>query len=68
MNLISVSSSNIESVGYENNTLYVRFLNGSLYAYFNVSETVYLSLMSASSHGKYLNAYIKGIYQYSKLN
>lgn len=62
-----VSSSNLASVGYENGTLYVSFHSGSTYAYFGVPQSVYDELMAADSHGKYLNAHIKGVYGYKKL-
>lgn len=54
-----VNSSNIRSIGYENSTLEVEFLNGSIYQYFNIPENLYNSLMRASSHGGFLDAYIK---------
>ncbi len=62
-----VSSSDIASIGYENGNLYIRFLNGSTYEYFDVPQSVYAGLMSAGSHGKYFHAFIKGKYGYSKL-
>ncbi len=64
-----VESSNIESIGYDSrsNTLEVEFLNGTIYQYFDVPEKVFEGLMSADSHGKYLNANIKGIYRFSKV-
>ncbi|NLD11265.1 MAG: KTSC domain-containing protein [Clostridiales bacterium] len=68
MEMISVSSSNIDSIGYEGNTLYVRFHNGGFYAYSGVPESTYNELMSASSHGSYLASNIKGIYPYRKLD
>lgn len=68
MRMTPVNSSNICSIGYENNTLYVRFNSGSTYAYFNVPETIYRGLMSASSHGSYLARNVKGIYAYRKIN
>lgn len=67
MNMTSVSSSNIDSIGYEDNTLYVRFNSGALYAYYNVPQSTYAGLMSASSHGKYLAAYVKGNYRYQRI-
>lgn len=67
MNMISVSSSNIASIGYENGTLHVQFHSGGLYAYFDVPEYVYVELMAAASHGKYLRNHIKGRYQYARL-
>ena len=61
MHMIPVVSSNIKSIGYEDNTLYVCFNSGSTYKYLNVPKSVYDALMSASSHGGYLAAHIKGI-------
>lgn len=67
MNLTPVCSTNINSIGYEENTLYVLFNAGSLYAYHNVPYEVYNALMNAPSHGKYLANYIKGRYAYTRL-
>lgn len=67
MEMISVQSSDIASIGYENGTLHVQFHKGGLYAYFDVPEQVYLGLLSAPSKGKYLHAHIKNRYHYSKL-
>lgn len=64
-----VESSNIESIGYDSKsqTLEIEFLNGSIYQYFDVQHHIYDELMNADSHGKYLAAYIKGNYRYSKV-
>lgn len=65
-----VSSSNIASIGYDASemVLEVEFLNGAIYQYFDVPQSVYDGLMSASSHGSYLDAYVKkGGYRYSKI-
>lgn len=67
MRMIPVSSSNIRSIGYENDTLYIQFNNGSIYAYYNVPENVYTELMNAPSHGKYHAAYIKNSYKYQRI-
>ena len=67
MRMTPVSSSNISSIGYENGTLYVSFNSGGLYEYTNVPERVYYGLMTASSHGKYLAAHIKGNYPYRRI-
>ena len=67
MNMTPVSSSNLSSVGYENGTLYIRFHNGRLYAYYNVPVSVYEALMSAGSHGKYFNANIRNLYAYARI-
>ena len=66
--MIPVDSTNLESVGYENNTLYVLFHSGGLYSYDGVPYSLYQSLMSAPSKGKFLSQYIKNSYPYKKLN
>ena len=65
-----VSSSNVYSIGYDasTNTLEVQFNNGSVYQYYSVPSSIYQGLMSASSHGSYLHAYVKGVYQYRQIS
>lgn len=68
--MISVSSSNLAAVGYDasTQTLRVRFLNNMIYDYSNVPSRLYDGLMSASSHGSYLDTYIKkGGYSYKRI-
>lgn len=69
MNRTPVTSSNIASIGYdeENAILEVEFNNGAVYQYFDVNENVFRELMGASSVGGYLAAHIKGFYRYSKV-
>lgn len=64
-----VSSSNIDSIGYDgqNQELYVRFLNGSLYVYKGVPEYEFQNLMAAPSHGSYLNRNFKNVYPYERI-
>lgn len=64
-----VSSSNIRAIGYDadNQTLEVEFNNGAVYQYYGVPQTDYDSMMAADSKGTYLNANIKGRYNFSKL-
>lgn len=64
-----VESSNIQSVGYDIDTkvLEVKFKRGGVYRYLQVPEIVYLGLMDATSHGKYLEAHVKGTYHYTKV-
>ncbi len=69
MNKASVTSSNVESVGYDedSSTLEIEFKNGSTYQYFDVPENVFANLRDADSVGGYLAANIKGSYRYSKV-
>jgi hypothetical protein len=68
MERIPVSSSNLESVGYdeESGTLEVEFKNGTLYQYFDVPQGVFDGLANADSPGGYLAENIKGVYRYSR--
>lgn len=61
MNWTSVNSSNLNAVAYDDatSTLYIRFNASGTYAYDRVPQSVYSGLLSASSHGKYFDAYIK---------
>ncbi len=71
MNRTPVSSSNIASIGYDEERLIleVEFLNGSIYQYFGVPQSLYQGLMRASSHGSYLDDYIKkGGFRYQRLS
>jgi hypothetical protein len=67
MDMIQVSSSNIESIGYEDETLQVNFLNGTTYQYFDVPSHIFDGLQEADSVGKYLAEHVKGTYRYSKV-
>lgn len=64
-----VSSSNVASVGYDEDsqTLEVEFKNGALYQYFDVPQVLYHGLMAADSTGSYLAENIKGVYRYSRV-
>lgn len=69
MEMTRVESSNVETVGYEeeSQTLQVEFKNGGMYQYFDVPMHVYEELRDADSVGKYLAYNIKGTYRYSKV-
>ena len=64
-----VSSSNIEALGYEEETqtLRVWFLTGSAYDYANVSNIEFDALLCAPSIGAYYNRNIKNSYSYTKV-
>jgi len=69
MEKIPVTSSNVASVGYDENsaTLEIEFKNGATYQYFDVPENVFTELRDTDSVGGYLAARIKGTYRYSKV-
>lgn len=64
-----VSSSNVQSVGYDaaSETLEIEFTNGAVYQYFDVPERIYDDLISADSVGGYLAAHVKGTYRFSRV-
>lgn len=64
-----VDSSNIESIGYDedNTTVYVRFLNNSVYTYKGVPSHEYENLLNAPSVGSYLHRNFKNVYPYERI-
>lgn len=67
MNRQFVNSSDIRSVGYENNTLEIEFHSGGVYQYHGVPRARFVGLVSATSCGKYFHAYIKPFYHGIKM-
>ena len=67
--MTTVSSSNIDSIGYDeqNQEVNVRFVNGSLYVYKGVPLHEYQNLLEAPSHGSYLNRSFKNVYPYERI-
>lgn len=66
-----VSSSMISSLGHDGSAsiLEVEFKNGgAVWQYFDVPESTYYELRSASSIGKYFLANIKGQYSESRIS
>lgn len=68
MKMHYVDSSNLESVGYDENTntLFVEFKKNGIYQYFGVPQYVFAELLTASSPGTYLNENVKNTYPFSK--
>jgi hypothetical protein len=67
--MVFVKSSQIKSVGYdsEKQVLYIEFLKGTVYEYYNVPATTYNALLVPTmSVGKYFFAEIKGKFAYKK--
>lgn len=64
-----VSSSNVAAVGYdaENQTVYVQFLDGSIYIYKGVPAHEFENLRTAPSVGSYLNRNYKNVYPYERI-
>jgi hypothetical protein len=64
-----VESSMITSFGFDPNSsiLEVEFKNSVVWQYFDVPESVYYEMRSASSCGKFFHANIKGQYTESQV-
>ncbi|HVI39282.1 MAG TPA: KTSC domain-containing protein [Anaerovoracaceae bacterium] len=69
INMIPVSSSNIDSLGYDESKqiAYVRFLNGTLYIYMDVPQHEFEGLLNSSSIGAYLHRNFKNVYAYERI-
>lgn len=69
MERYTVASSNIRAMGYDvsSQTLEVEFLNGSVYQYYGVPENMYERMLNEPSKGRFLHAYIKNQYPYSRV-
>ncbi len=61
MDRVSVTSSMVRSIGYEeaSQTLEVEFNSGLIYQYYNVPRIIHEQLLAAESMGKFINFQIK---------
>ena len=66
--MISVVSSNVEAIGYDDNAeeLHVQFVSGEGYVYHDVPRAIFDALMDAPSKGGFLNKEVKRIYRFTK--
>lgn len=69
MEMQSVSSSNIASVGYdeEKKILHVTFNQGRTWEYTSVPKEVFDAFLSASSKGQYFHKHIRSAYSYMEV-
>ena len=69
MERISVSSSNIATVGYDqkSSTLEIAFHSGGVYQYHGVPQDIYTGFIGAASHGSYFHDHIRSVYPYKKV-
>ena len=61
-----VQSSNIISIGHDGTNLYVNYKSGT-YKYENVDKSIYESLLTSESKGRFMNENIKGKYTYTRV-
>ena len=64
--MIEVKSSNIISVGWAEDTLFVKY-NSGVYVYSDVKREVFENLLRAESKGRFILESVKNKYQYKKL-
>jgi hypothetical protein len=59
----------IAQIDYNPDTriLRITYTSGEVYAYYDVPDSIYISLMQSRSKGYFLNKAIKGTYDYKKL-
>ena len=69
MERVAVKSSNVISVGYDENDgiLEVEFAGGSVYEYYRVPKQVFDGLVASSSPGHYVATKVKDVYQYRRI-
>lgn len=67
--MISVESSNVDSVGYDaaKRVVYIRFKDNALYAYYDVPNNIFDELLKSNSVGAYLHKNIKGKFKYEQI-
>lgn len=68
LDMIYVDSSNIEAIGYDEDTqeLHVQFLSGYCYVYHDVPKSIFDDLLYAPSKGSFLNREVKGRFHYTR--
>ena len=63
-----VKSSNISGVAHDGSSLWVKFLNGTLYRYPTAGKEVHAGLLAADSAGQYFHAHIKSAHKGEKVS
>ncbi|MGN6216458.1 MAG: KTSC domain-containing protein [Solirubrobacterales bacterium] len=64
MHRVPVESSILDSIGYDDEVLEVRFGNGKVYRYFEVPPEVHRRLLAADSKGSFFNRHVRDDYGY----
>lgn len=63
MKIVSVESSAILKVGYDEDALFVQFVGGDWYKYSHVPESIFEKLCNADSIGQFVNKEVKTKYK-----
>ena len=69
MEYISVESSNIEKIGYDDQKrqLHIIFLKKSHYVYFDVPNSTWEEFLANASQGRFFAQFIKGVYAFKNV-
>lgn len=59
MNLISVKSSNVECIGYEDGVIEVHFNNGYVYQYIGTTSSLFNEFLNSESKGRFVHQMLK---------
>lgn len=68
MHFVGDRSSNVESLGWIDDTLFVKFKSGGLYTYLSVPHTELEEALKAESVGRYVTGVIKNKYQCKRVS
>ncbi|MBU1122455.1 MAG: KTSC domain-containing protein [Candidatus Omnitrophica bacterium] len=68
--MIPVSSSNIQAIGYDedNEIVHVQFLNNTEYIYKGVPRPIFEGLINSPSIGSFLHRNFKNVYPYERVS
>ena len=66
--MIKLASSNLDACSFKDGVLRVKFTNGSIYEYYDVPLEIAEGLLAANSPGGFLNAHVKGSFEYKLID
>jgi hypothetical protein len=69
MNMIAVDSSQLSAIGYDpaRSVLAVRFKNGGVYEYKDVTPETFEAFLASESKGKYFGKHVRGTFEYTRM-
>ncbi len=62
-----VNSSSVRSVGWQDGTLELEYVGGSVYRYYDVPQPTYAGLLAAESIGNFVNMEIKPYHEFREI-
>jgi hypothetical protein len=66
--MVQVESEAIAEIAYDaaRSAMFVRFVDGDWYSYFDVPAAIYKDFLAAESHGRFFHDHILGRYRYRR--